>query len=335
MALLACVLGADPGITWDQATLRCVQAGATYGRLTRLADSGVLCCFEMRGRCYTRRSDDDGRTFAAPVPAALCAHGAAANPELLPLGGGRVLLFYNERPRDGEHPFTIRACASGDGGRSWSDSTLVFAAGTRFEEGCWEPAAVRCADGTIRLFFANEAPYRTSAEQEISEVASTDDGRTWSAPRRVSFRPGHRDGMPVPVLRPDGALWLAIEDNGYRGAFKPMLVDPANGDRWPVAPGLAPDVYAGAPYVVGLPDGRLVVSCQSADGLAQAQMAVWLSDATGRAFGAASRPFALDAGVRGYWNSLWLRDARTVVALSGTRVGEVAGLWAIDGRVSE
>ncbi len=341
-------------VAWDAKTLSLVQPGGGYGRMIRLDADTLLCVFEHGGDVRVRPSWDGGRTWGETVRAADGPHGVAANPELLRLRDGAVLLAYDERPGspakpgDGVHPYAIRTRVSRDGGRTWGPPVAVHEAGREFENGCWEPAAVQLPDDEIRLFFANEAPYRGSNEQEIAVACSRDGGATWSAPTAVAFRPGHRDGMPVPLLLRDGSgIAIAIEDNGLGGRFKPavLLLPPTEKDaapvgaddprRWPaLATPLPPKVYAGAPYLVQLPAGDTLLACQIDEGgRAEPRMVVYVGSPQARRFLNRSVPFDLPPDVGGLWNALFVKDAWTVTALSTTRIGDRAGLWAVDGRV--
>jgi hypothetical protein len=340
------------GITWDETTLRYLGSGG-YARMIRLRDGAILLSCDAGGCAVVRRSTDDGATWGEPIIAASFAHGAAANAELLELDDGRVLLFYNERPRhDGEHPYTIRMSASRDGGRTWLPrEQSLYAAGAEFANGCWEPAGVQLASGEVLVFFANEGPYRASHEQEITFIRSADRGETWTPPTTFAFRAGKRDGMPVPLLLRDGkTLVVAIEDEGARPRQKlqPAIlrVRPADAD-WPLpitaddvrrepapADALDPSTYAGAPFVRQLPTGETLLSCHSDEGGRKApQMVVYIGDAGARRFAGRSVPFPLPDGVGGMWNSLFVKDASTVTALTSTSLRGRRGVWAIDGHV--
>ena len=260
---------------------------------------------------------------------------------MLVLQNGWILLSYNERATDGKHPFTIKVSFSGDNGKSWTGGSLVYQAGITSGTGCWEPAQVQLPGGEIQLFFSNEGPYRATDEQEITLLRSFDNGATWSRPERVSFRPGHRDGMPVPVaLNDSSSVVFAIEDNGLAGTFKPAVAAAGTGLRWPAleAP-LAGSVYAGAPYLRQFPSGETVLSVQSGEGrirpgtLDFSRMVVYVGDSTARNFTSASEPFSVPPGANGLWNALFIKNAVTVTAISGTTIGGVAGVWAMDGRL--
>jgi hypothetical protein len=352
--------GADPGpnarsggavrIAWDRQTRTLIEPGGLYGRIIRLPDA-LLCAFERDGRSWVRASRDNGRTWQAPALAARFAHGTAANPEVLRLRSGRLLLFFNERPRGGAHRFAIGLTVSADGGATWTPQPRVFEAGATARSGCWEPAALQLPSGEIQLFFANEYPYQETDEQEISLCRSLDDGKTWSAPQTISFRAGHRDGMPVPLLLADsGGIAVAIEDNGLTngGMLQPAIVTSSRRENWrgrpvdahsprrwgAVLPPLPPDVYAGAPYLCQLPSGETLLSCQSTEGHKKPRMVVYIGDRHARNFANRSVPFDLPEELEGLWNSLFVKDASTVTALSSATINGVRGLWAVDGRVS-
>jgi hypothetical protein len=351
---LACAASSAPKparITWDRATLRLVQPGGLYGRMVRLRGGALLCAYERAGACWATRSRDDGRTWSAPALAARFAPGAAANPELLQLHSGRLLLFYNERPQDGVHPFAIGLAASADGGATWTERPRVFVAGTEARSGCWEPAALQLPSGEIQLFFANNVPHRDTGAQEITLCRSGDGGDTWRAPETVSFRAGHRDGMPVPLRLQSGDLVIAIEDNGLSGAnrLQPAIVATSGHDNWrgpyadaasprrwgALAPPLGPLVYAGAPYLRQMPGGETVLSCQQGDNDRDCRMTVYVGDDRARDFARPTRPFDLPGHAPGdFWNSLFVKQRDTITAVASTEIGGVRGLWTIDGHVS-
>jgi hypothetical protein len=332
-----------PRLAWDPATLTLVQAGGVYGRMVRLPNQQILCSYERGSRIYVRPSRDEGRTWEQETPVAAYQFGGAANPEMLVLQNGWILLSDNERPRDGIHPFTIMTTVSKDGGATWEGGRLVYEAGINSGTGCWEPAQIQLPSGEIQLFFANEKPYPDTTEQEITMVRSLDNAATWSQAKRISLRPGFRDGMPVPVILAGGkGIVFAIEDNGIAGKFKPSIVDATSegNSRWPALHVQLPDsVYAGAPYLRQFPGGETVLSVQSGEGRLNegtqrnSQMVVYVGDSDARNFAGKSVPFSVAPEASGLWNSLFIKDEITVTAISGTEINGVRGLWAIDGRL--
>ncbi|MBT3268367.1 exo-alpha-sialidase [Candidatus Poribacteria bacterium] len=333
----------DGTIEWsaDAPTLIC-EAGV-YGRMARTVSGALVCVHEWHGDIWLSRLGADGWTLGAQVAA--YEHGPAANPEIVVAPDGRLLCAYNERPRDGVHPFAIAITSSSDDGHTWTAPRHVYRAGARWESGCWEPAMLATPSGEIQLFFANEHPYPDTREQEIALCRSLDGGATWTPPTAVIFRSGHRDGMPVPLaLRDDSGTVVAIEDDGIDGILKPSVVfspDPANwsgapvgGDsphRWPALRDPLPaSTYAGAPYLRQLLDGTTILSVQSDEITpGEPRMTVYVGDDRARDFVDPTQPF--DGPSR--WNALFVHADDTITAVSTTEIGGVAGLWAIDGRL--
>lgn len=357
VALLFCAMfgniavAKSPEISWDKSTLTLIEAGAGYGRMMRLQNGNLLCSYEKRGASYAKTSRDNGRVWSKPVLVARSDFGSAANPEILQPQNGEVLLFYNLRPRDGKHMFSICAARSRDNGASWQQNAApLYEAGTTFQNGCWEPCARQLPSGEILLFFADEGPFPDSDEQQISLMISRDNGSSWDAPRAWSFRPNHRDGMPVPLVFSDGSVVVAIEDNGLTpdGNFKPAIIfAPPNYDwnsapigaespqRWSAVSHWENNIYAGAPYLIRLKNGLTLLSCQSNEGrTGTPQMVVYIGDKNAKNFASRSVPFDVPITEKGQWNSLFAKDENTVTALTSARLNGTFGLWAIDGKIT-
>lgn len=332
-------------VEWDKSTLVLVHKGGSYARMIRLAEGDILCCFEDAGKSYIRRSKDNGKTWGEPILLAELPNGWAANPELLQLANGSILFFYNERPNDEKHHFTIQVTVSKDGGWTWKHHSKAYTADVNWHNGCWEPSAIQLPTGEIQLFFANENPYRESDEQEITLLRSFDNGKSWSKPEAVSFRAGHRDGMPVPLVLKDGkGIVVAIEDNGYTLMFTPAIIHTSMQDNWKqgFASGASPRrwravkkspsvEWGGAPYIRQMPTGETVLSFQSSVGCEKPRMVVYVGDENAKNFGGRTVPFEVPSNEGGWWNSLSVKDDKTITAISSCN----GGVWAMDGRIVE
>jgi hypothetical protein len=327
-------------IEWDKSTLVLVHKGGSYARMIRLRDGDILCCFEHVGKAWIRGSTDNGKTWGEPMEVAKAPSGSASNPELLQLANGWVLLFYNERPDDGVHHFTIQVSVSKDKGRTWKHHSKVYEADVNSHNGCWEPSAIQLPSGEIQLVFANEFPYKDSDEQEITLLRSFDNGRTWSEAKAISFRAGHRDGMPVPCILKDKSIVCAIEDNGLTNMFTPAIIHTTDNWNEPFAGGSSPrrwqavqkpiDVeWGGAPYIRQMPSGETILSFQSSVGREWPQMVVYVGDENAKNFGGRSVPFTVSKKKGGWWGSLFVKDEHTITAISSCN----GGVWAIDGKV--
>jgi hypothetical protein len=353
LALSACSpLGAQDisrpvtGIDWNTKAAVHISDG-TYARIIRLKSGALLCCYESRGRSFVKRSSDEGQTWGDAVLVRELPGSSAANPELLQLQSGRIWLFFNGRPRDGVQKFIIDACWSNDNGATWIPrSKPIFAAGTEGKVGCWEPAALQLPSGEIQLFFANEFSFPNNDDQEITLMRSRDNGQTWSKPQRVCYRPGHRDGMPVPLRLQNGNIVFSIEDNGLLpgNVLQPAIISSNQGKwngsvggdsprRWS-APPFKPGVYGGAPYLVQLSSGETLLSCQSTEGgRRQPQMVVYIGNKSAADFSRKSVPIELPEDIAGNWNSLFVKNAETVMAVTATTIDGKQGVWAIDGHL--
>lgn len=358
----------DIRIEWDRSTLQRLAPRdgrqlryAGYPRVKRLRDGTAVAVYEAQGNAELIWSTDAGKTWSSPV---ITFHGHAgkdslgnqvkvniANPEFIELYNDDWLMACNYRPTQPEVvPFAIAISRSGDRGKSWSQPQVIFEAEPRFTDGCWEPAFLQLPDGTLQVYFANEAPYTVTDEQEISLLASGDNGYTWDTkPRTVSFRAGRRDGMPVPVVVDDEIL-VAIEDNKV-GQFKPYIVRTSIADNWkePVTAhsrfreyalqdSLPEHVYAGAPYLTRLPSGEILLSYQTTKGRGtdweKSTMEVAIGDKYGRHFQKLTQPFAVPLDKEAKWNAISVWDDDTVVATSATNFdGGPIGAWMILGRI--
>lgn len=358
IALLLAVCGcANDNITieWDAGSLKFISRGG-YARIRTVGNRHALV-YNAGDPALIRFSDDDCESWSEPTIVAQAEGYGFTNSELLVLQSGRWLYMWNARPhRDTGLPFKIMYATSDDEGKSWSEGRNLYIAHPEFHNGCWEPIALQLPDGEVQIYFANEAPYTESSEQEISMMRSNDDCNTWSQAQKVSFSAGSRDGMAVPIYLPHSKeIAVAIEDNGIRGRFKPVIVRTtsnwedgfvaANDVRREEA--LLPEcavhdtIYAGAPYLIKLGSKHTLLSVQSTEDRKGrneqfANMQVYVGDKDARNFRNRSTPIPhLPADANALWNSLWQLDEDTVIAVmsvSGMERGK-SGIWTAKGKI--
>lgn len=352
----------DYFIEWEKNTLICIADEGGYPRMRRLKDNSLIVVYEnRRGDLMVKKSTDEGTTWGEPVMAYEAFNYTdeqtgestrvnIANPEMIQLDNGDILLASNLRPRDeGIFPFSIALKKSMDNGVTWTEADILYQAGTYFRDGCWEPSFLILPNGTLHLYFANESPYRDSDEQEISMLYSTDNGASWSEEHTtVSFRKGKRDGMPVAVH--DGSkIYVAIEDNLSK-QFKPWLVQSPVEQAWanPVLEDspyrysalrdpLGSEVYAGAPYLVLTDKGIYVLSYQTTKNRSSdwelSTMEVVVSDSPSD-FRNPSQPFDVPLSKEAKWNSLYDLGDNTIAALASTNFNsDKIGVWMIKGKI--
>ena len=326
-------------IFWDARTPVTIFSGGGYSRLIELKDGRLMACCESGG-IKVNFSTNQGRTWGSPTLIAPNSNNTPnCVPDLIQLSDGTILVGYNPRPST---PYTearrfgIRLRRSTDNGRTWSDEIFVYDADYTFENGCWEPSFLELPSGEIHLYFADESPYTTTGEQQISLCRSFDGGLTWTAPQRISYRSGYRDGMPVPVLLSDKKnIVVAIEDNGWSGVgdFVPTTVRTSVSNNWKnnfyvsgtntlrnrsINHDYCPVAKGGAPYLRVLPNGETVLSHQSTHGDGDnMKMYVYVGNKQAKDFKAMSKPFIQGTTKGCWWNSLAVVDTGVVVAVGG------------------
>lgn len=348
-------------ISWDQNSRRRVSSPALnarysgYARIIQLADASLLAVYEADGSIVSVKSADGGNTWSSATVIAPRANGSNMSvPDLLLLKDNKILVFYNARPYDiaPSRKFGILVKQSINGGQSWENEKLLYEAGYQFENGCWEPSALQLPSGEIQMYFANEGPYTNSNEQNISMLRSKDNAGSWTAvPEIVSFRPGKRDGMPVPLLLKDGKdILISIEDNAIN-TFKPYVLRNSLLENWAVTIGaesanrnyaladrIGDELYAGAPFIRQLRTGETLLSYQGTEDrtndLNFADMKVVIGDERGQNFKSKSVPFLIPNNKSCLWNSLTVLNDGSVLAITSTNAyANATEVWMIKGTV--
>jgi len=342
-------------ICWDYSTQRYVNGGG-YARAQLLTTGNLALVYSSGSDIYFRNSSNKGTTWTSPVTVSSNSLYNYTNAELLELQNGWLLYTWNARPKvEGVNPYKIMCKLSKDKGHTWVSERDLYTADNIFENGCWEPKAMQLPGGEIQVYFANEAPYTSSSEQDISMVSSTDNCENWTAAKTICFRAGRRDGMPVPVyLKNNKGIAMAIEDNGINGTFKPVIISTTN--NWGNAPVLATSIYrkhalstkdrlarsiyAGAPYLIQLTNSETLLSIQSTEGRGGsnevlANMQVYVGDSTANNFTNKSTPFpTLQAEGNALWNSLCQIDDSTVMAVASiANTTNQNGVWTVKGKI--
>ena len=353
--LAQCCPRKDIAIRWQEESLQFVTHGV-YARIKPVGKRHALV-YNTGNAALIRYSEDHCNSWSAPEKVAECSGYTFTNCELLELASGKLLYLWNARPHsDTQLPYKIMYATSDDGGNSWNEAHDLYIAGTDFKNGCWEPVALQLPDCEVHVYFANEAPYPHSDEQEISLMRSFDDCETWTEAEKVSFRKDHRDGMPSPVYLPHSKqIALAIEDNGMKGAFKPVIVRTAK--RWKDGCVSAKDtrresaldggyslhdtIYAGAPYLINLGKTHTRLTIQSTEwrqGRNErfANIQVYIGDKDARNFKKYPTPVpTLPADAQALWNSIAQVDDSTIIAtmsINGQKERR-NGIWTIKGKI--
>lgn len=349
-------------IAWDYSSMQQIAEMGGYPRLLRMQDNSLIIIYEDRkGDIQYKRTYNEGKTWSDPVEvfskfsySNLSGESTVvniANPEIIQLKNGDILIACNYRPAKAEiAPYSIVIRRSKDNGRTWLPPQTLYTAAPRFIDGCWEPSFLQLPYGELQVYFANENPYQQSDEQEISMISSKDNGETWTKEHTtISFRKNRRDGMPVARIIGDEIV-VVIEDNNI-DRFKPYTVRTKVADNWsqPVLTDspcreyalkeqIDTAYYLGAPYLLVLPTGETVISYQTNENRDKdwelSTMEVAVGDKTARNFNRRTRPFEVPLDKEAKWNSIALWDENTIVAVASSNFNSKhVAPWIIKGYI--
>lgn len=354
-------------IAWQYNRQRYI-GGGSYGRVLRQSNGEYVMVYStggsnIGGDNFIRWQDGAyGYWTEATVTRPGDAYHTNKNAEIFELKDGRLMYAWLHRTNydNPQRSSKIMAAYSSDGGHTWGNEQVIYSSTDKYMFGVWEPAMIQLPDGELQVYFANEAS-ATGNSQNISMRRSFNGGRSWQPGTEIiAYRDGSRDGMPVPVyLKNRKGIAVAIEDPGFMGTFKPMVVhtdaddnwssgtvDGGCAHRWSIFPSsneyLPSCVYCVQPYLIQLPTGETVYSSASGEGRnpdtvdEHGRMAVYVGDSNAKNFIARSFPFpfANDPGARAIWNSIMLYNDSTLMAVC-TVEGDISqtGIWTSEGKI--
>ncbi len=335
----------DAGLNWEDEII-CVYkpeskaSYVSYPRMLELDNGTLLCAYDTDLKMCCVKSSDGGltwekeQTLIAEVSGLSCANAA-----LIQLDSGEILCAYRANGTIGGNFYTsIRVNSSLDGGVTWSEHSIVAEeteTGDTFF-GLWEPHFGFIGD-TLAVFYSNDS--QTGAvnnpEHQNIEFKLWQDGK-WSEKYIASNGDitGSRDGMPVWCQTASGEYVLVIEATTLKNNEKfsrvhiiEMLTS-ENGFDWTrgkavyLPPVFSDASYAGAPYVLQLPDSRLCISFQTDEDASFESSTPWVCNVitTKRAYnGKASltsftkpfAPFGKDNAT--LWNGMLVCDNKLLV----------------------
>ena len=257
-------------VTWEKEFRPIYPEAASYPRATALSDGRVMVTFahptSVGKAIACVFSSDGGKTWAGYRR--ICEHPTPVdldNAFPLQLADGTVLVAYRRHDRK-DHIFRIEVSSSRDG-NEWAVRSTV-ATGT---QGIWEPFLLPLPDGTVQVYYASEEG--CYPDQRIEMRTSTDGGMSWGTPMTVAEKKGSRDGMPG-VVRLNGQELLVVFEAQDKPPFRFVIRGVRSSDlgrTWSATRQLiyrpnnlvAAPWAAGAPSIIRLTDGRLMVSFQS------------------------------------------------------------------------
>ncbi len=249
--------------------------GGTDPRAVRLADGRLLGTFggSDAGMPVTRLvlSSDNGRSWSdLGIASTGLLDEDMGNAFPLQLPSGRLLVAvrhhtYNTPGDISQGTYRIRVRYSDDLGVTWNQlSEVEINQGSKQSAGIWEPFLYLASDGSLHVYYAKE--WKGNNDQDIVMRRSMDGGLTWGPIVTVATQSGRRDGMPSVARLADGSLMAVFESlpNGAGIARIDRIISTDNGSTWgsraPIYAGENDKVYVGAPFIISLPNGRLVAS---------------------------------------------------------------------------
>lgn len=333
-------------IQWDatQSLQSISPAGllTEYPRVIRISEDTLLCAYHGGNNkdhwvnIYLQKSVDNGLSWTAPVELISkensnigSQYWRFVNPEMIKLQNGWILMSFvgNGRPEINENCH-VMVMLSKDNGETWDDPRIMGRGRT------WEPMVVQLPNGELELLVASEAAWWQKGvymAQEIMCSRSTDNGETWTEFKRAAYSPDRRDGMPVAVaLQGNRGVLFAIEIVDDKGFGSPSLVHRLLNSEWDTNAWNGVETnkrwkvningHGGAPYIVQLPTGEIVLVAHTGgrNGIWQTGFPrVVIGNGAGQSFTSPTTPLTrLPQNEGAYYNSLFVKDAETIWLLT-------------------
>ena len=259
----------DEGLTWEE-----IGPNELYGKemsLTAVPDGSLLLTVESKSfvkdttQMNIYRSEDRGRTWQSHL-----IDGPETPRNLIVEPDGSLLMVrtlrsasqkarYDDEGKPYVPSSNLELLRSTDGGQSWMITEgQVDWDNTRFGE----VSSVRLGNGDLLASLRSQPPDGKGheGEQITYMTRSSDDGKTWSAPRVMT---NTAEVQVVFLLLQDGRL-LATYTNYHLPFGVCAIISEDNGETWsndaPIQLALSADCFTGWASTVQLLDGDLVTS---------------------------------------------------------------------------
>lgn len=253
--------------------------GSQYGRMLKLDNGTWLAAYTVsRNAGYKKNpkggyaieiaeSTDKGRHWK-PIGLLSEPGRDVDNAAFIQLPDGSILLAC--RSVRWQESYRLPVYKSTDGGHRWKKISIIDAnEGNPGElghpdKGIYEPHFYFLEDGRLAVMYANEkhVTENPSYSQIISEKISPDYGKSWGKEIWVAYEPGH------PASRPGMPVWTRMKNGTYIVVYEICGPEKCNiyyktsedGIQWPVSLGTHIPNQNGAPYILSLKDGTLVLT---------------------------------------------------------------------------
>ncbi len=290
------------GIEFEEQIIKVAEtSGVPYTRMTKLQDGRLMMVYGQGNEIVALYSSDDGLTWSDKVQAT---HGEdqddrdgkkllLANAVPYQLADGTILIAYRANEavnrsdgddsikKTGKYHSSIRLISSSDNGKTFQRHSIVW---DLYEEniqkwyascGLWEPH-LGMLNGELACFFAiGKSVYNYDHIINSTDIFVYRNNEWVRAEYTSDETPGAiKNGMPVWQQVKEGGYVMAVESTQnqkgtYANTLTAKLLTSVDGKHWVNQC----DVYipkkakskSGAPYVVQLPNGQIVVSYMTND----------------------------------------------------------------------
>lgn len=231
-------------------------------------DSGYLLNHSGGNILVILRSKDDGRTWAK-VSVISDPGRDIDNGEMIQLTDGAILLA--ARSVRWQESYRLPVYKSSDNGVTWKLlSSIDSNEGKPGElgmpdKGVYEPHFYQISPGVLGVMFSTEKHVTESPSysQTVAEKISTDGGRSWGNEIWVAAGgPLDRPGMPVWTRMKNGQFIVVYEVCGPQACMIHSKIS-SDGMRWGPGLGTPIPLERGAPYLLCLADGHLVLTANN------------------------------------------------------------------------
>lgn len=291
--------------------------GSQYGRMLHLKNDHWLAAYTVSVNAGYRKDpngglrlqiseSDDGGLHWKKISRIIDKGRDLDNAELIQLPDGAVLLAC--RSVRWQESYRLPVYQSNSLGKTWKKISIIDAnEGKQGElghpdKGVYEPHFCFLKDGRLAVMYANEKHVtdKNSYSQIVSEKISPDFGKTWGKEIWAAYQPGDhlsRPGMPV---------WTKMKNEKYILTYEVCGPEKCNiyykisddGIHWPEGLGERIFNQTGAPYILSLKDGQLVVTSNRVN--------ISISDDYGRTWHQSVPPWDLKKSYAADWTqAIW------------------------------